>query len=478
MNEVNVILDKRKNKRVRVHDKNHIKITFYAKDKLISGSVWDHSRFGLGVLLGPNELYLKKGLHISEIIIYSWNNRRTLGPGFITRTNKEIEGTFAGIILENEFLDMDELASFKKIHSQKDEIESIHVDLESSKNISRSFREFALNTAIVLSTFKLSMDKIDLKIKSETASIKNQIFNALANGIGKDFSNQLDNLLKELQSIGKNYNNDEIITNGKFLRNLLWSYIELNPFIYRTTTKPRGYSEDSTMMKMIYENDFRGDSSFGKIFYYHSINTQAAIAVRNRVELISAELENHRKSISGKEYRILSIACGPADEISKFLNANTRPISEIILFDQDELALAEAENTIELSGKRKKYNIRFVEDSMKRLLKVNNPTEIHGKFHFIYSMGLFDYMEEHIARLSLSALFNLLHEGGELIIGSFHKRNASKAYMEYFMDWFLIYRNEKELQELASSLTGNFKHSIEFDSTKSQMFLKIIKENH
>ena len=55
-------------------------------------------------------------------------------------------------------------------------------------------------------------------------------------------------------------------------------------------------------------------------------------------------------------------------------------------------------------------------------------------------------------------------------MGNFHVANPTRTYMEYWMDWVLLYRSEAEMLELASELPGAHA-SVVFEDTGSQMFL-------
>jgi extracellular factor (EF) 3-hydroxypalmitic acid methyl ester biosynthesis protein len=92
----------------------------------------------------------------------------------------------------------------------------------------------------------------------------------------------------------------------------------------------------------------------------------------------------------------------------------------------------------------------------------------------IYSMGLFDYLTPPVAAAVLTSLYQLLKPGGEMMIGNFHVSNPSRYYMEYWLDWVLYYRTEKEfLSLLKDAPSGNAR--VEFDGTGIQMFLRVTK---
>jgi len=61
-----------------------------------------------------------------------------------------------------------------------------------------------------------------------------------------------------------------------------------------------------------------------------------------------------------------------------------------------------------------------------------------------------------------------------MIIGNFHPRNPTRWYMDYWMDWTLIYRTEEDLLALSQDL-ADAECSISFEETGSQMFLSVRK---
>jgi extracellular factor (EF) 3-hydroxypalmitic acid methyl ester biosynthesis protein len=100
--------------------------------------------------------------------------------------------------------------------------------------------------------------------------------------------------------------------------------------------------------------------------------------------------------------------------------------------------------------------------------------EILGEFHFIYSMGLFDYLTPRVASAVFGKVYQLLKPGGEMIAGNFHVSNPSRYYMEYWADWVLYHRTEEEFKALLSK-AASAEIDLFFDDTRSQMFLHIKK---
>lgn len=73
----------------------------------------------------------------------------------------------------------------------------------------------------------------------------------------------------------------------------------------------------------------------------------------------------------------------------------------------------------------------------------------------IYATGLYDYLEQRVARRLTNRLFHLLAPRGRLLIASFSLRTREQAYMEAFMNWSLVYRSESELADVSSEVDGS-----------------------
>ena len=87
---------------------------------------------------------------------------------------------------------------------------------------------------------------------------------------------------------------------------------------------------------------------------------------------------------------------------------------------------------------------------------------------------LFDYLVPRVAKAVLNKLYELLLPGGEMVIGNFHVSNPDRYAMEYWADWFLILRKEKEFINLCDEDLIKEK-SIIFDEPGIQMFLHLKK---
>ena len=178
-------------------------------------------------------------------------------------------------------------------------------------------------------------------------------------------------------------------------------------------------------------------------------------------------------------FNVLSVGCGPAFELQNiFTSQRDCDRFHFTLFDQDSAALSEAAEL--LGGIERKIGaqprIDLVQGSVRTMLFSRKVSDRWGKFDFIYSLGLFDYLEIRVARAVFNRLFNLLKPGGVLIVGNFHVSNPSRYYMGYWGDWVLLHRTEEDLKSLLQNNPVR-KASIRYDATKTQMLLNVEKEN-
>ncbi len=472
------INEKRKTVRLRFHDEENCRIEINSGGKTYNGRVYDYSRFGLGISITEEE---SNELHTSQIIdrctIYAFGKTKELGTAKLVRMESQNKEVLLGIILDSEFIDMDFLLTKQALFLQEDEIKKVKMHLSVEENLSQKYIEFCSHFTFGLSLYKISLDELDSKFQNEPEKLKEALFSSLLQGIGKEFYQFLTDSMKELSAMTRNYTKLENERSGFFLRKSIFHFILESEFIKRTNLRPRGYAGDSVMMEMLYRNEYLGKSSFGRIFHKHACDTKAADAVRNRRKLINHFMNETLSKSDKKEFRILSIACGPAWEIQDFLKDSPyKHRVKIHLLDQDDEALNEAKNGIlSIDNQGQPFSYEFIKESVRTILKTKSPELLFGQFDFIYSMGLYDYLTDSVAKALTMKLFSMLSERSMMIIGNYHETNETRKYMEYIMDWALYYREESSMLELLEDIQVPIHSYVDFDGSGTQMFLKVTK---
>lgn len=381
------------------------------------------------------------------------------------------------LIFINDIYNFDALFKKKDFINLERLSKDLFLILAQKDKVRDDFRNYVSRLTFDLKVYKHFFDGLDRMIAKEPEPVKGHVMSTILNTEGRKFMDFFAGYLSELEEIITGFTKEEHEIHGFYLRKQVWDIILSSEFMTRTNLKPRGYAGDSQMMRMIYENDYRGEGTFSKSLYKFSLEHPAAQAVRNRRILVPKELskveKDFRKS-SSEVFKFMSVACGPAFELNDiFTNEDDVKTMRCTLLDQDDEAINEASENISLIEKRIGYkvNVTYLKDSVRTMLRTGNLAEQWGRFHYVYSMGLFDYLTPPVAKAVLEKLYSLLEPGGRLFIGNFHFNNRSRWFMEYWHDWVLYYRTENEFMSLLAD-TDAVNISVDLEDTGSQMFLK------
>lgn len=355
--------------------------------------------------------------------------------------------------------------------------------LSYKRDLDASFKDYVAELSYDLSVYQNLFDRLDEEYQHEPPEVRALVQQGLIDQMGPEFIACLDSYVARLPDAIKNLSNDQHGHHGYYLRKQIWSALLAAPFLARTNLKPRGYIGDSEMMQMCYRHGYEGTSTFGKLMHHHPIDSMAAQAVRNRRKLVPQLARGVVERLAAtvdERIKLLSVACGPAMELNDLLATEVDcQRLHCSLLDQDELALMEAASTVQAIEAKfnQTVSVDMIQESVRTLLATKVLKARWGDFHFIYSMGLFDYLTPPVAEAVLKKLYSLLLPGGEMAIGNFHVNNPTRYYMDYWMDWPLYYRTEEDFLALTAELEG-MKAWIDYDDTGVQMLLRIRKADH
>ncbi len=252
--------------------------------------------------------------------------------------------------------------------------------------------------------------------------------------------------IEEINKLVENLNKLYLATNEKenFINSCkihpIKSILLQDPYTRRSAQKPRGYSGDAALIDYIYKIAAPSptDSFLGREIFWSFMDSPACKSVRWRAKHLAEKIEENYQNKKTPLY-VFAIASGHLRELHF-----VEDLSNFYALDQDPLSIEEARRSLS------EIKIDFITDSIlsliKRSVKINQPLD------FIYSAGLFDYLNDKLARKLLTATFDLLAPGGSMLIANFAPGLTEQAYMEAFMDWHLIYRNESEMEALLKEI--------------------------
>jgi hypothetical protein len=253
---------------------------------------------------------------------------------------------------------------------------------------------------------------------------------------------------------------------GHPLRDLLHQ----DPFTYRAFSKPRGYAGDAVMMDYIYGlGEAHGAACaatpLGRAIFQYMGTRPSALAVRFRRQLI-ANLIDRVGARGGSS--VLALAAGHLREVALSRAVQAGRIRNFVALDQDEDSLAVMDRDYA------RFGVRGVPGSVRQILAGRANL---GQFDFVYAAGLFDYLAAPAAQALTRRMFEMTGPGGLMLIPNFLTGVRDTGYMESFMDWHLIYRDQSDMRALAAALPAAEVADCQVfdDSEKAITYLLVVK---
>jgi extracellular factor (EF) 3-hydroxypalmitic acid methyl ester biosynthesis protein len=211
-------------------------------------------------------------------------------------------------------------------------------------------------------------------------------------------------------------------------------------------TKPRGYAGDHEMLARIYEHALC-DDPLGRLFDQYFQAQAAPQAVRNRMRMITHWISETIDSQANTKIAIVGSAFGLElrDALSQMPESERRTVQATLL-DLDPAALDFALERLQpLLGR---HQLTLTNANLFRLPDRPRLTAELTGATLLLCPGLFDYLDDAAASNMIRCLYGQLAPGGRLIIFQFAPQNPSRAYMEWFGNWYLIYRDSAAFQML------------------------------
>lgn len=263
-----------------------------------------------------------------------------------------------------------------------------------------------------------------------------------------------------------------------FLTHSCVGLVHEDPFTHHAFTQPRGYSGDADLIDYMYrirqppaEISKLGRAIFRLNTQVETANVSAGIpapeSVRERRRMI-AKIIDEMADIKDN-LRIFSIACGHLREANISKAVDEDKVGQYYALDQDALSLEVVKR--EFAGTK----VQTVHASIKSLFtNGNNFTDMD----FVYAAGLFDYLTEPVAIRLTAKMFEMLRPGGKMLVANFAPCLRDIGYMETFMRWKLIYRNEADVTAFARRIPENEieNQRLFWDNAKNVIYLEIIKK--
>lgn len=254
------------------------------------------------------------------------------------------------------------------------------------------------------------------------------------------------------------------------------------PFVYRTFAKPLGYAGDYQMVNQILGSPREGPSTYFELVNYIFLQSRVAQAHRNRVDILlerQQALAAQARS-KGQSLRVLNVGCGPVGELQRLV-ATGEPLDhlDVTLMDFSEETLKYANQRlcdVAAEAGRAPLKVRLLHESVHQLLKRSSREEavsFEDRYDYIYCAGLFDYLADKACARLIAYFERHLRPGGTLLVTNVHVRNPERYWMEHFMEWYLIYRDEPGMLRLFPASLPDVRTYT--DATGVNLFAEVIR---
>jgi SAM-dependent methyltransferase len=257
------------------------------------------------------------------------------------------------------------------------------------------------------------------------------------------------------------------------MRHPIAPIIHQDPLSSWSYRKPRGYPGDARLLDFIYgadnvTNDLASASELGRDLYRHTSQAMAPAAVRERRHIL-ANLVDQVADERSQRISVLSIASGHLREAETSHALTQHRVMRWLALDQDQESLAHIRDVYPDSP------IKPFHGSVRGLL--TNHYEL-GTFDIVYTAGLYDYLSTRAAARLTEVTFKMLKPGGKLLLTNFARDIPDDGYMETFMDWHLLFRNEAEMVDICSTLpTGKIASQKLFSGKNGNVIYVLIEKN-
>jgi extracellular factor (EF) 3-hydroxypalmitic acid methyl ester biosynthesis protein len=210
------------------------------------------------------------------------------------------------------------------------------------------------------------------------------------------------------------------------------------------------------MVNQIAGDPWQGPSSYFQLVNFMFLQAGVAQAHRNRIDILQQRLEAlaAQAGVAGRPMRVLNIGCGPALEIQRFVqNCPDFDKLEFVLVDFSEETLEYTRNRLEglQPGTGKKPHVTMRHESVAQLLKrANQPQDgmEADQFDYVYCAGLFDYLTDKVCTRLMKYLMAQSRAGAKMLVTNVHSSNQERLWMEHFLEWYLIYRDEAAFEKI------------------------------
>ncbi|EAR21161.1 class I SAM-dependent methyltransferase [Nitrococcus mobilis] len=362
------------------------------------------------------------------------------------------------------------------------EVVSFIEDWQDSHRIRPSYQLSVSRIRSFLTELHRWLEHVDIEGDPADAASNTEEKRELLASLTKPLLPRLSEMFERFEEVAAEVSDEERTTHSRYVQRDLHPLLMRAPFVHRAYHKPLGYAGDYEMVNMMLREPQEGPTIYAQLINTLYLDTGPAQAHRNRIDILADWLQERvRKTLEHREQpRILNIGCGPAIELQQLIRSEPLMAQcRIKLVDFSEQTLAYTKGKLDEASQVNgiRPEIEYSHDSVHKLLKrasqKREEEDYTEAFDIVYCAGLFDYLSDRVCTRLLSLFCQWSCPDSEILATNVHPSNPTRYWMEYLLEWYLIYRDERQMLKISEDLG---RREVFVDETGINVFLKIFKE--
>lgn len=385
--------------------------------------------------------------------------------------------------LSNGWKEVDFLAGPGERGTLVSQFEEFVDDWKRAHHVSSDFKLQVADMQNLLIGMRRWLEQIDLGIRSSDTSDPSGLEEQIISEIEQSIVNEWYPLMTGFENCSRSIPLIEQSAHKFYVRRQIHPLVLCSPFTYRTYTKPLGYAGDYEMVNMMLRNPYEGVNLYSKLLNRVFLETAPVVAHRNRIKYLVNVLEAEalRCFESGRRLKVLNLGCGPAQEVQMFIR--TKEISEqcdftLLDFNKETLDYTGKLLNDMISSMGRGTKIDLIERSVHQLLKQASKGDVDMEwesYDLVYCAGLFDYLSQKVCKRLVELFTKLLSTNGLVVFTNVASTNPSIGWMEYVLEWNLVYRSDWEMLDLIPLNGTVLESDLKRDETGVNLFLELRK---
>ena len=342
----------------------------------------------------------------------------------------------------------------------------LEVTLDTQQSLVESF------STLVYKNTPLAHFKKQFAIACRDCSTDSEIKPTLLKDIQRSFRAVINYLNTKIYR--SNLDTEQQKALGEWAHQEFIAFVLLGTWPSRSFRKPQDIAGDHHTIKQIYANGNQERRAIGHVVNHCFFEEPACKAVVNRKNYIIEEVRQLLNANQGQDLHVTSVACGPAEELfsvyEQLADADKKQLKATGL-DLDLRACSYVEDKAKQQRLRGHFRVHHAD-----ILKPHTYPSFLEPQDLVYSMGLTDYFSDRLCVKTLNNIYDILKPGGEVIVGNFHARCPSRVFLDYMLDWPLIYRTEEDMERIfAASKFGESQVYVDYEEERVNMLVRCKK---